>query len=223
MARLRNIKNSNEILSNSKNFINDFENYKGKWNKEVFHNTNPIHIEIGSGKGKFICELALQNPNINFIAIDRAESILVKLSKKVDLEKLENIRIILLDASKLSTIFKKNEIEKIYLNFSDPWPKKRHSKRRLTHINHLNIYNEITSKNSLVEFKTDNINLFLFTLETLEENNFAIISKTFDLENDDKLNKQNIKTEYEKKFMEKGFKINKVVFYINKKEKNNEI
>ncbi len=223
MARLRNIKNSNEILSNSKNFINDFENYKGKWNKEVFHNTNPIHIEIGSGKGKFICELALQNPNINFIAIDRAESILVKLSKKVDLEKLENIRIILLDASKLSAIFKKNEIEKIYLNFSDPWPKKRHSKRRLTHINHLNIYNEITSKNSLVEFKTDNINLFLFTLETLEENNFAIISKTFDLENDDKLNKQNIKTEYEKKFMEKGFKINKVVFYINKKEKNNEI
>lgn len=223
MARLRNIKNSNEILSNSKNFINDFENYKGKWNKEVFHNTNPIHIEIGSGKGKFICELALQNPNINFIAIDRAESILVKLSKKVDLEKLENIRIILLDASKLSTIFKKNEIEKIYLNFSDPWPKKRHSKRRLTHINHLKIYKEITSKNSLVEFKTDNINLFFFTLETLEENNFAIIGKTFDLENDDKLNKQNIKTEYEKKFMEKGFKINKVVFHINKKEKNNEI
>ena len=223
MARLRNIKNSNEILNNSKNFINDFENYKGKWNKEVFHNTNPIHIEIGSGKGKFICELALQNPNINFIAIDRAESILVKLSKKVDLEKLENIRIILLDASKLSTIFKKNEIEKIYLNFSDPWPKKRHSKRRLTHINHLIIYKKITSKNSLVEFKTDNINLFFFTLETLEKNNFAIIGKTFDLENDDKLNKQNIKTEYEKKFMEKGFKINKVIFYINKKEKNNEI
>ena len=81
MARLRNIKNSNEILSNSKNFINDFVNYKGKWNKEVFHNTNPIHIEIGSGKGKFICELPLQNPNINFIAIDREESILVKLSK----------------------------------------------------------------------------------------------------------------------------------------------
>ena len=223
MARLRNIKNSNEILSNSKNFINDFENYKGKWNKEVLHNTNPIHIEIGSGKGKFICELALQNPNINFIAIDRAESILVKLSKKVDLEKLENIRIILLDASKLSTIFKKNEIEKLYLNSAEATPKTRPSKRRLTHINHLKIYKKITSKNSLVEFKTDNINLFFFTLETLEKNNFAIIGKTFDLENDDKLNKQNIKTEYEKKFMEKGFKINKVIFYINKKEKNNEI
>ncbi|MGL5591224.1 MAG: tRNA (guanosine(46)-N7)-methyltransferase TrmB [Mycoplasmoidaceae bacterium] len=219
MARLRNIKNSNEILSSSKNFIKDFENYKGKWNKEVFQNENPIHIEIGSGKGKFICELALQNPNINFIAIDRAESILVKLSKKVDLEKLENIKIILLDASKLNMIFNKNEISKIYLNFSDPWPKKRHSKRRLTHINNLNIYKEITSEDSLVEFKTDNINLFLFTLETLEENNFAIISKTFDLENDSKLNKDNIKTEYEKKFMEKGFKINKVVFYINKKGK----
>ncbi|MGL5246426.1 MAG: tRNA (guanosine(46)-N7)-methyltransferase TrmB [Mycoplasmoidaceae bacterium] len=219
MARLRNIKNSNEILSSSKNFINDFENYKGKWNKEVFHNENPIHIEIGSGKGKFICNLASQNPNINFIAIDRAESILVKLSKKVNLEKLENIKIILLDASKLNMIFNKNEISKIYLNFSDPWPKKRHSKRRLTHINHLDIYKEITSKDSLVEFKTDNINLFLFTLDTLEENNIAIISKTFDLENDSKLNKDNIKTEYEKKFIDKGFKINKVIFLINKKGK----
>ncbi|MGL5640460.1 MAG: tRNA (guanosine(46)-N7)-methyltransferase TrmB [Mycoplasmoidaceae bacterium] len=219
MARLRNIKNSNEILISNKNFIKDFENYKGKWNKEVFQNENPIHIEIGSGKGKFICELALQNPNINFIAIDRAESILVKLSKKVDLEKIENIKIILLDASKLNMIFNKNEISKIYLNFSDPWPKKRHSKRRLTHINNLNIYKGITSEDSLVEFKTDNINLFLFTLETLEENNLAIISKTFDLENDSKLNKDNIKTEYEKKFMEKGFKINKVIFYINKKGK----
>lgn len=223
MARLRKIKNSNEILNGSKNFIRDFENYKGKWNEEAFQNENPIHIEIGSGKGKFICELALQNPNINFIAIDKSESILVKLSKKVDLEKLENIRIILLDASKLNTIFKKNEIDKIYLNFSDPWPKKRHSKRRLTHINYLNIYKEITSENSLVEFKTDNINLFLFTLETLEENNFAIVDKTFDLDVDSKLNKENIKTEYEKKFMEKGFKINKVIFYINKKGKNNEI
>ncbi|MGL4617310.1 MAG: tRNA (guanosine(46)-N7)-methyltransferase TrmB [Mycoplasmoidaceae bacterium] len=223
MARLRNIKNSNEILNSNKSFIKDSENYKGKWNKEIFHNENPIHIEIGSGKGKFICEIASQNHNINFIAIDRAESILVKLSKKVDLEKLENIKIILLDASKLNMVFDKNEINKIYLNFSDPWPKKRHSKRRLTHINHLNIYKEITSENSLVEFKTDNINLFLFTLETLKENNFAVISKTYDLENDIKLNKDNIKTEYEKKFMEKGFKINKVIFFINKKGKNNEI
>ena len=169
MGRLRkNLVNEAKLFSNNAYFIESPKTFKGNWNK-VFKNSNPIEIEIGSGKGLFIIRKAICNPNINFIAIDKFATVLFQILKKIEsynkdnLKKLENIRIISIDAKQLSECFTEKEIDKCYLNFSDPWPKKKHEKNRLTNISYLQIYDLITKDNSIVEFKTDNLSLYEYT------------------------------------------------------------
>ena len=198
--RLKKIKDSDKIVRECKNFIDDPEKHKNNWNK-VFNNTNPIEIEIGMGKGDFLISKALNNPNINYIGIEKYDSVLVYVKRKLDELNLENIKIINIDASNLLDVFGK-EISKIYLNFSDPWPKKRHTKRRLTYESFLNIYDQVfVNQNVNIEMKTDNDDLFEYSLESFKEHGYEI--NKIDRNIDDLY-----KTEYEKKFIEKGKNIN---------------
>jgi len=204
--RLKNVKGANEIIEVGKYFISNPSEYKGKW-KDIFKNDNDIYIEIGMGKGDFIINNAIKYPNINFIGIEKYDSVIVRaIQKSNDLE-LSNLYLIRMDALKLESVFDK-EIDKIYLNFSDPWPKDRHAKRRLTSPIFLNIYDKIFKNNNIIEMKTDNINLFNYSVDTLKENNYTIEYLTNDL---NKENIDNIQTEYEEKFSSKGVKINKLI------------
>lgn len=197
--RIRNIKNAKEIISNSDIVILDPASYKGKWNN-VFGNDNPIMIEVGMGKGSFIKEMALRNPNINFIGIDRFDSIVLRAYQKIADEQIENLRLALFDAEIILDVFDKNEIERVYLNFSDPWPKNAHAKRRLTHGNYLKKYEIICGKE--IHFKTDNIHLFEFSLESI--NNYGMILKNISLDLHNSGIEDNIETEYEQKFSQFG-------------------
>lgn len=201
--RLRNIPNAYEIISRSSYFVSNPTMNKGKWN-EVFNNNNTIEIEIGMGKGNFIINKAINNPEINYIGIEKYNSVLVKAFKKMEELEIKNLKIISFDASKIDECFDK-EISKIYLNFSDPWPKKRHAKRRLTHECFLNSYEKIVKEDLFIEMKTDNLDLFNYSKETLSSNGFELI----DIDNNYGINKNNVyKTEYEEKFIKDGKKIN---------------
>lgn len=198
--RLRNIKGAKEIVQNSKYIVNNYKEYKGKWNK-IFDNNNPIHLEIGMGKGKFILENALKNPNINYIGIEKYDSVLYKAIKKIDEVNINNLKIISCDALELMDIFN-SEIDCIYLNFSDPWHKDRHSKRRLTSEVYLNIYDSIFKNNNHIILKTDNRNLFEFSIETLSKDRYIFKEVNLDLHNSNI--RDIITTEYEDKFVSKG-------------------
>ncbi len=204
--RLRNVKNKEEILNNSLLLLKDYGKYKGKWN-EVFNNSNPIYIEIGMGKGKFILENALKYPNINFIGIERLDSILARAIQKI--EKVEplpkNLKIVRMDAKNIQDAFEK-EIDRLYLNFSDPWPKKRHAERRLTSSTFLKKYENIFKNTKEIIMKTDNVPLFEFSLVTLSNNNYILEKVSLNLHNSDI--EDNIMTEYEEKFYEKSVNIN---------------
>lgn len=208
--RLRNVKGSFEKMDSSNFVIKDI--FKGEWSNKLFKNNNPIHIEIGTGKGKFITELAKRNPNINYIGIEKFSSVLIRAVEKQELENLPNLYFLRIEAENICEYFDNNEIEKIYLNFSDPWPKDRHAKRRLTSKNFFNKYNIILSKNGEVCFKTDNIDLFKFSLEEIPDETWKLKDITYDLHNSE-YNKNNIMTEYEIKFSEKGIPINRLVAY----------
>ena len=204
--RLKNLKNAKDILKTGKYFIENPGLLKGSWNK-IFKNNNPIYIEIGMGKGDFIINNALQFPNINFIGIEKYDSVIARaIQKSNDLE-IDNLRLIRIDALNIDEMFDK-EVEKIYLNFSDPWPKERHTKRRLTSPIFLNKYSKIFKDDNIIEMKTDNVDLFNYSKEMLEINGYKINYFTNDLH---KENIFNIMTEYEKKFKEKNIKINKLV------------
>lgn len=204
--RLRNVKGSKEFIENSPFVINDPEQYKGRWN-ELFENNNPIHIEIGMGKGQFILALAEKNPNINYIGIEMYSSVLYRALEKRQDTDLTNLYFLRFDAKELLTIFDKGEIDRIYLNFSDPWPKDRHAKRRLTSVNFLQLYDVVLSQNGLIQFKTDNRPLFDFSVETVNESTVWHIDEcTYDLHNSDFL-EGNIMTEYESKFVSQGVPI----------------
>lgn len=203
--RIRNVKNKEEILNNSKIVIKNPEDYRGKW-QEFFNNTNPIYIEIGMGKGKFILENAKKYPNINFIGLEKQDSIIAKSVKKLD-EELPNLVIVRLDALNIDKVFSK-EISRIYLNFSDPWPKKRHSKRRLASDSFLNLYNKISKNNINIKMKTDNKDLFAYSIMTYNNYGFKIKDISLDLPED---YENNVVTEYERKFRNQGITIN----YIN--------
>lgn len=222
--RLRHIPGCEEFIRDSKDCIsgNDLLSYKGGW-KELFGNDNEINIEIGMGKGRFIRDLAAYNPDINYIGIERYESVLMKaLQRKHKREEQEeeykNLYFMCADAKMLAEYFEKGEVSRIYLNFSDPWPKARHSERRLTSKTFLDVYSRILNKDGRIEFKTDNIDLFNYSLESIPEANWKILFKTFDLHKDielgigeDEYIKGNIMTEYEEKFSSKGQKICKLV------------
>ena len=200
--RIRNIKNKKEILENSCFVLDNPFEYKGKWNK-VFLNDNPIHLEIGTGKCKFICQMAKKYPDINFIGIERCDSVLALGIKNIN-EELPNLRLMNVDALKLNEVFDK-EISCIYLNFSDPWPKKRTAKRRLTSSIFLNIYKDIFKNKQVIIQKTDNRKLFEYSLMSFSINNFLIKDISLDLHKDEK--DDNINTEYEDKFVKLGFPI----------------
>lgn len=194
--RLRNIKNKEEILNNSTYVIKDYNNNCGKWN-EVFQNNNPIHLEIGVGKGKFIFENAEKNTQNNYIGIEKNASILsiaVKRHKDIN---LPNLKLICADAENINKIFSK-EIDTLYLNFSDPWPKKRHHMRRLTSSKFLNLYEEIFKISKTIIMKTDNQQLFEYSLENLSNYNYRFEKVRLDLHNSDITDQ--VTTEYEEKF-----------------------
>ena len=200
--RLKHIKDADKIINKSAYIIENPEEYKGKWNK-LFNNENNIEIEIGTGKCKFIIEKAIQNPNINFIGIEKYDSPLVSAVKKLEELDINNLRLICYDALNIENIFDR-EISKIYLNFSDPWPKKRHTKRRLTSDRFLEKYDLIFKDTKRIEMKTDNDDLFEYSCESLTNYGYKIIEK-------DTNHISNITTEYEDKFRNIGKNIN----YIN--------
>lgn len=197
--RLKHIKNAEEIISKSKYLEQNPRNNKGNWNK-VFNNDNNIEIEIGMGKGKFIIEKAIQNPNVNFIGIEKYDSPLVSAVKKLEELELNNLRLVCIDALGIEEIFD-HEIDKIYLNFSDPWPKKRHVKRRLTSSVFLNKYESLFKNEKRIEMKTDNDDLYDYSCESFIENGYDIV-KT------DTNYLDTIRTEYEDKFIGLGKNIN---------------
>ncbi len=206
--RLKKVKNAKEIVENSKYFVDNPEEKSGKW-IEIFGNDNPIHIEIGMGKGKFIINMAKKYPNINFIGIEKYDSVLVKAVKQLDeLDgNIPNLKLLLYDADNISEVFC-NEIERIYLNFSDPWPKSKHEKRRLTSQNFLKKYDNLFVNRKDIIQKTDNRNFFDFSLQSIEEYGYTIDEITYDLYS---LNDENnVPTEYEEKFNSRGIKINRL-------------
>ena len=208
--RLRNVKGAREKISISNSVIDNPRELKGKWDT-YFGNDNPIYIEIGMGKGKFIIENAIKNPNINYIGIEKFSSVLVRaIEKKESLEEnVENLVFLRFDAEYIEEIFSPEEIGRIYLNFSDPWPKDRHAKRRLTSKEFFARYNNILCKDGVVIFKTDNNDLFDFSLEQVELANWNLLNKTRDLHNSEYV-ENNIMTEYEEKFVNEGIKINRM-------------
>jgi len=212
--RLRNVKGSRETIAANDYCIHEPNEYKGKW-QEVFENDHPIHIEVGMGKGKFIMELAKQHPEINYIGIEKYSSVLVRaLEKRPELEQ-DNLVFIRMDAENLPDVFDKDEIDRIYLNFSDPWPKDRHAKRRLTSTQFLDRYDQFLVPEGRVIFKTDNRPLFDFSLDQVEEAGWILENHTFDLHNSEYV-EGNVMTEYETKFVAEGKPINRMVIYRNK-------
>ena len=204
--RLRNVKNK-EILDKSPYILNEPFSFKGRW-KEVFKNNNPIHLEIGMGKGQFLINMAINNPNINFIGIEKFDSVMVRTLEKIANYELNNIKVIKIDASDILDVFD-NEISKIYLNFSDPWPKRRHAKKRLTSEVFLEKYEQLGSLD--IEQKTDNRKLFEYSLQSFVNNGYKILDLSLDLHSD----KENIiTTEYEDKFTKR----NQVIYYVNVKK-----
>lgn len=208
--RLRNVKGAREKISASVSVIDEPKEYKGKWS-ELFGNDNPIYIEIGMGKGKFIIENAINNSNINYIGIEKFSSVLVRaIERKEDNQNdLSNLVFLRFDAEYIEDIFENEEVDRIYLNFSDPWPKDRHAKRRLTSKEYFKRYDNILSKDGKVIFKTDNKDLFDFSLEQIDIAGWKLINMTNDLHNSEYVN-GNIMTEYEERFVNEGIPINRL-------------
>lgn len=207
--RMRKKKNIDKRIANCQDvMVLEPQEYKGQWN-EYFDNNNPIYIEIGCGKGRFILEHARRNPEINYIAIEREENALIIATEKaLDLE-LNNLVFLSFDALKLCDIFKENEISRIYLNFSDPWPQRKHEHRRLTHNIFVKIYDNILKPFGQLHFKTDNQHLFEFSLEQFTKTGYRLQNLSLDLHQTSTFN---VMTEYEKRFSEQGFRIYRVEF-----------
>ena len=204
--RIRKIKNALEIVNNSSYVLNfaEAKNSKGKFADQVFGNEKPLHVEIGMGKGDFIIAMAKKYPDVNFVGIEMYESVVCRALKKLESEHLDNVKIICIDVIALGEIFA-NEIDTIYLNFSDPWPKKRHAKRRLTAETYLKIYDNLLKDNGLIIQKTDSVLLFESSIISLSQHGYVIDDISLDLHNSER---DNVMTEYERKFSSQGIKIN---------------
>lgn len=207
--RLRHIRGAEEAIANSPYVIQNPEEYRGRFQR-FFGNDGPIRIEVGMGKGKFLMELACANPTVNYIGIERYSSVLLRaLQKREELE-ISNIYFMCQDAKKLAEIFAPGEIDRIYLNFSDPWPKDRHAKRRLTSLEFMKVYDQILKKEGTIEFKTDNQDLFSYSLESIPQAGWRIDASTRDLHHSSML-QGNVMTEYETKFAAMGNPICKLI------------
>lgn len=206
IMRLRNVRGSSEIIEKCLYVIKNPNEYKGKYSL-LFGNDNPIHIEIGMGKGDFIINMAKKYPKINFIGIEKFDSVLVRAIEKLE-EDIPNLRFIRMDATDIEEIFDK-EIDTLYLNFSDPWPKNRHEHRRLTSLRFLKRYDSLFKCDKNIIMKTDNRKLFEFSIISFTDYKYKIEEISLDLYNDNI--KDNVQTEYERKFHDRGFPIYKIV------------
>ena len=212
--RLRNIPGAQDAILESPYVVQEPQTKKGHW-AEVFAKKQPLHIEVGMGKGRFLMDLARLHPEINYVGIEMYDSVLLRaVQKREQLEEdLPNLYFIRMDARNLPDVFEKGEVDKIYLNFSDPWPKERHAKRRLTSRQFLERYDKILAPEGTVEFKTDNRPLFEFSLEEVKEAGWILDASTFDLHHDAKLMEGNVMTEYEEKFSRAGNPIHKMIIH----------
>lgn len=217
--RLRNIAGAREVIATSQWVVQNPKEWKGNW-ESFWGNDHEIQIEIGMGKGKFLMAQAQAHPEINYIGIEMYSSVLLRAVQKLEANPLENIKFILIDAREITEVFDKEEVDKIYLNFSDPWPKDRHAKRRLPSRQFLARYDAILKKDGVLEFKTDNKALFDFAVEEVEPAGWNISAITYDLHNDEKMMEGNIMTEYEEKFSSMGNPIYKYVIERTNKEKS---
>ena len=208
--RLRNIPGSREVIAESEYVIHEPQDHKGNW-REVFGNDHPVRVEIGMGKGRFIMDLARMNPDINYIGIEKYSSVLFKGIRKMESNPLPNLCFIRMEAEQITDVFARGEVDRIYLNFSDPWPKDRHAKRRLPSREFLRRYDEILVKDGVIEFKTDNCDLFRFALEELEPAGWHLDRVTEDLHHDEEMMQGNVMTEYEEKFSSIGNPIYKYI------------
>lgn len=206
--RLRNVKNKNEIIDRSSYFINDSYMNKGKWNL-LFKNNNPIYVEIGMGKGQFIINNALKYPNVNFIGIEKFDNVLVRALEEAEKYSISNLKMIRVDAVDINNVFGKNEIKRIFLNFSDPWPKKKHIKRRLTYRDFLSKYEDILDGE--IHMKTDNMALFEYSIESFSDYGYCLKNISLDLANSDNID--NITTEYEDRYIKIGKRIYRLEAY----------
>lgn len=212
--RLRNVTGSREMIADSKYVIPEETMYEmpGKW-AEFFDNNHPIHVEIGMGKGQFIHTLAKLNPEINYVGVEKYSTVLLRAVQKMEQKELPNLVFLRMDAEDVDKVFGEGEVDKIYLNFSDPWPKDRHAKRRLPSREFLARYDKILKKDSRLEFKTDNRDLFDFAVEELEPAGWKADVITYDLHADEKLMEGNVMTEYEEKFSSMGNPICKYIIH----------
>ena len=212
--RLRNVAGSRDAIAVSKYVVaeENMSEMPGKW-QEIFGTENPIHIEIGMGKGQFIHAMAKLNPHINYVGVEKYSSVLIRAIQKMEQEELPNLKFLRMDAEDVAKVFGKEEVDKIYLNFSDPWPKDRHAKRRLPSREFLARYDVILKKDSRLEFKTDNRDLFDFAVEELQPAGWKAEVITYDLHGDANLVEGNVMTEYEEKFSSMGNPICKYIIY----------
>lgn len=201
--RLRNKPWASEFIADHPEvIIPDPEQHKGQW-QQVFGNTNPLHIEVGTGKGQFITGMALQNPNINYIGIELYDSVIVcALENAIEAKSPANLRLLKVNGSDLNKYFAKNDVSRVYLNFSDPWPKVRHAKRRLTHEGFLKTYEDVLVNEGEIHFKTDNRGLFEYSLTSISAYGMLLTYVSLDLHAN--MPEDNIMTEYEEKFSAKG-------------------
>lgn len=211
--RLRNITGSKEFIAKNDFVVHEPEKIKGEWRNEIFKNSNPLHIEIGMGKGQFIMALATANPNINYIGIEKYSSVLLRAIQKMEAldTPLPNLIFIRMDAEYINDVFDENEVDRIYLNFSDPWPKDRHAKRRLTSHEFLNRYDRLLKKDGRIEFKTDNRDLFDFSMNEVPIAGWSVNEYTNDLHHNPEMMVGNVMTEYEEKFSALGNPICKYI------------
>ena len=210
--RLRNITGSREVIAESPYVVREELQTQcpGKW-KEIFGNVNPIHIEVGMGKGKFIHTMAKEHPEINYVGIERYSSVLLRAVRKMEQEELPNLKFLRMDAEGIAEVFGPGEVERIYLNFSDPWPKDRHARRRLPSREFLARFAKILKEGGRLEFKTDNRELFDFALGELEPAGWTLEAFTYDLHGNEEMMQGNVMTEYEEKFSAMGNPICKYI------------
>jgi len=210
--RVRNIAGVGELLKQAEYFLQNPKQYRGEWSK-LFNNTNPIHIEIGMGKGQFITTLAEKYPNLNFIGIEKSEELVYKALQRIKDKELKNIYLIYENAENLKEVFEKGELERVYLNFSDPWVKARHAKRRLTHRRFLDIYSYIIKRGGELRFRTDSLMLFEFGLGEIKSTNMKLLDIGYDIHKHPI--EGHILTEYEEKFTLMGKPIYQCIAQIN--------
>ena len=214
--RIRKKPHTEEKLQNFSAFVtleSIGEERKGTWRKFFCEDlSRELHVELGTGKGDFICALAEKNPDKNFLGLEVEKEVVLKAARKVQEKNLSNVRLAVFDINKISEIFSDGEIDRLYINFCDPWPKKKHAKRRLTYKSFLEMYRKILKSGGEIHFKTDNRGLFDFSLEQFAEVGFEVRDVTFDLHTNEPV--ENIRTEYENKFSAQGFKINRCVVVV---------